>query len=272
MHLSVFYALTFAPAVLLVSLFAFLKLRAQRPHGTGADTMIRAASLSVHKNNEGGWWFGLLSTLLPIVGTATLLTIYWKTIPDRFPIHWGIDGQPNGWAVRGPGSIFGPLLLGLVLISGLGLLGELIARSSPGHEGRPAMIRTTRTVLVACSWFVTVLLCAISLLPLSHNPTNFVPFLSIGACVIGLGVVVYTTIRASRMRETMMSSQNSTDGRFWKAGLLYFNPADSALMVPKREGFGYTLNFGRPVCWLILAFVVLIPLILPILLHVSRHR
>ena len=70
----------------------------------------------------------------------------------------------------------------------------------------------------------------------------------------------------------IVASQNSTDGRFWKAGLFYFNPGDSALMVPKRQGFGYTLNFGRPVCWLIFALILLLPLILPLFLNVSSRR
>lgn len=74
------------------------------------------------------------------------------------------------------------------------------------------------------------------------------------------------------MERIIVASQNSTDGRFWKAGLFYFNPGDSALMVPKRQGFGYTLNFGRPVCWVIFALILLLPLILPLFLHVSSRR
>jgi uncharacterized membrane protein len=93
-----------------------------------------------------------------------------------------------------------------------------------------------------------------------------------GAVVFSLGVVGYVAFRAIRMERIIVASQNSTDARFWKAGLLYFNPGDSALMVPKRQGFGYTLNFGRPACWLIFAFILLLPLILPLFLHVSSHR
>ncbi len=118
----------------------------------------------------------------------------------------------------------------------------------------------------------TALLCSASLLPLAHNPTNFVPFLLLGAVIFGLGVVGYVAFRAIRMEQIIIASQNTTDGRHWKAGLFYFNPSDSALMVPKREGFGYTLNFGQPVCWLILASILLLPLILPLFVHVSSRR
>ncbi|WP_338249745.1 DUF5808 domain-containing protein [Dictyobacter halimunensis] len=36
------------------------------------------------------------------------------------------------------------------------------------------------------------------------------------------------------------------DDRYWYADLWYNNPDDSDLFVPKRFGFGWTLNFGHP--------------------------
>jgi len=43
------------------------------------------------------------------------------------------------------------------------------------------------------------------------------------------------------------------DDRFWKAGLLYINRDDPALVVGARFGVGWMLNFGNPVAWLLLA-------------------
>src|SRR5215469_8237532 len=42
----------------------------------------------------------------------------------------------------------------------------------------------------------------------------------------------------------------------WK-GMFYSNPDDPALLVPKRHGIGYTLNFGNPWSWVVLALVLL---------------
>ncbi|MBX6342828.1 MAG: hypothetical protein IRY97_10250, partial [Thermomicrobiaceae bacterium] len=44
----------------------------------------------------------------------------------------------------------------------------------------------------------------------------------------------------------------------WIAGFIYYNPDDPALMVPKRFGVGWTLNFARPAAWIFLAAVVLL--------------
>jgi uncharacterized membrane protein len=271
MHPSILYALTFVPVFLIIVSVAVLNWRRRLTHSSQPNAVVRTGSLNVSETNETGWRLGLLSTLLLIVGAATLLAIRWQTIPERFPIHWGISGQPNGWADRGLGSVFGPLLFTIALVVALGLLGELIGRSSPGHVGRATMIGTVRTILIASSWLVTTLLCSISLLPLAHDSTNLVPFLTLGAVVFGLAVVGYAAMRAVQMKQIRIAGQNSTDGHFWKAGLFYFNPSDSALMVPKRKGFGYTLNFGRPVSWLIAASIVLLPLMLPLFLYIHNR-
>jgi uncharacterized membrane protein len=46
------------------------------------------------------------------------------------------------------------------------------------------------------------------------------------------------------------------DDRFWKAGLLYVNRDDPALVVGARFGVGWMLNLGNPVACLILAGTV----------------
>ena len=50
-------------------------------------------------------------------------------------------------------------------------------------------------------------------------------------------------------------------------GIFYCNPDDPALLVPKRFGIGYTLNFGNPRSWVVLALIVLVAT-LPIMFSV----
>lgn len=51
------------------------------------------------------------------------------------------------------------------------------------------------------------------------------------------------------------------DGRHWKAGMFYFNRGDSRILVPKRLGFGRTLNFAHPVAWVMFAAPIIIGVI-----------
>jgi uncharacterized membrane protein len=43
------------------------------------------------------------------------------------------------------------------------------------------------------------------------------------------------------------------DDRFWKAGLLYVNRDDPAIVVAARFGIGWTLNYGNRIAWLLIA-------------------
>ncbi len=42
----------------------------------------------------------------------------------------------------------------------------------------------------------------------------------------------------------------------WKLGIIYLDPADHRLVVRQRICIGWTLNFGRPLAWAILAAIV----------------
>ena len=51
-------------------------------------------------------------TLLPIIAGLIL----WDKLPDRMPVHWGINGEPDGWASKGF-AVFGlPLILMVIQI------------------------------------------------------------------------------------------------------------------------------------------------------------
>jgi hypothetical protein len=62
----------------------------------------------------------------------------------------------------------------------------------------------------------------------------------------------------------------------WR-GIFYSNREDPELLVPKRYGVGYTLNFGNPWSWAVLALIVAmvaLPIVLSVMsvskLHKSR--
>lgn len=55
------------------------------------------------------------------------------------------------------------------------------------------------------------------------------------------------------------------DDRYWYGGLFYNNPDDPAILVPKRYGLGWTLNFGHPQSKLLLTGILLLPLVMLIL-------
>jgi hypothetical protein len=49
------------------------------------------------------------------VGLGVAGTLHWSDIPARFAVHWGIDGQANGWAHRSVPGVLQFVALGLGL-------------------------------------------------------------------------------------------------------------------------------------------------------------
>jgi uncharacterized membrane protein len=88
------------------------------------------------------------------------------------------------------------------------------------------------------------------------------PILPFAAGVLLLGAVAARTGQGgSRLNGNvrglaLAAGTDRDDDRFWKAGLLYVNRDDPALVVSARFGVGWTLNFGNPRAWLIIAGTV----------------
>lgn len=53
------------------------------------------------------------------------------------------------------------------------------------------------------------------------------------------------------------------------SGVFYSNPYDPSLLVPKRHGIGYTLNFGNRWAWPVLLTILALAL-LPLLLTIHN--
>ncbi|HYM05922.1 MAG TPA: DUF5808 domain-containing protein [Terriglobales bacterium] len=50
----------------------------------------------------------------------------------------------------------------------------------------------------------------------------------------------------------------------WRFRVFYYNPDDPAILVEKRYGIGYTLNFAQPAAWVML-IVILVCILVPVL-------
>lgn len=58
-------------------------------------------------------------------------------------------------------------------------------------------------------------------------------------------------------KENNQSKGSRDDDKLWIFGVFYYNPEDSSIMVPKRFGFGYTINFGNPISLIITSSILL---------------
>jgi uncharacterized membrane protein len=190
--------------------------------------------------------------LLGLVGVAVAL--FADRFPSPMPVHWNLQGRPNGWFPRTPLAMAFPLLLfGGILL----LLDGLV--SGGARTGPPKMAEAVRRLLGPLRW----------LLALMALPAAFAPLWGPTPVLVMAGVMVLVVVvqiaRAPRMAPA------SGDG--WR-GLIYMNPDDPRLVVPKRLGLGWTFNFAKPGAWVILGFLLLGPfaLVAVLMLKAATHR
>ena len=253
-------ALPFLWPTLGASAAVVLAHRATLPFAKSRSS-IREASLHPRPRSLPGGLLACAGPFLILAPVAAYLAARWSDIPARFPIHWSLDGVPNGWANRTPLGVFGPLLYmtGLCLMN-LIIIWMIARRSRGTTQSRTAIIRMihllSHGLAVLASWIA--IRCA-----LGHgmpNPTV------VSAVIIGFLGICIAAARSTLFDGTDTDDPSPDAG--WRGGIIYFNPDDPALLVEKRMGIGYTLNMARPSAWILLGIMLLIP---AVLLLVTPH-
>jgi len=212
-----------------------------------------------------GWFAGRRQTV--VADTS------WRGEPEAFPARWllpavaviaatvivGVLRYPHlpAYLTRGdhrvatsPASAFA-VVVGQLYATGLwtGLL-VLVYRSRPDLDTADpaASLRSYRKalgafgraglILLACV-DASVLLFALHLWHVLH--------LSGGA-----NLLVALTVAGAQ-------ATDRDDDRYWKGGIVYANLDDPALLVGARVAFGWTVNLGNPIAWLLVAGFLTLP-------------
>ncbi len=248
-----------APAVLLAGwVLTFRAARSATLAYAVPVSAVRVASLSPRAEARPVTWLLWVGPFALLALAAVYTALHWDQIPARFATHWGFNGQPDAWAERTPGGVYQPLLHGFLTCGLLALTSWQIASNSRGSSQTR---RFTSRLLVVTGYAIAALFGWLTIrLPLAStdNPTPaFVLSLAFPIVVVGASLLF-----ASRRRyPEPPGDADSTADRYWKGGLIYYNPNDPALFVEKRIGIGYDLNFGNRLSWLLIGAVALMPLL-----------
>jgi len=185
---------------------------------------------------------------LLLAGGAFWLRAHWAEVPARVPMHWGVNGQVDRFVDRSPLAVGLPLLLGAALCAIL-LLFALVLRNSPRHAFQKPSLRLVlagELFIAAVCWGVVMASATGGrlLLPV----LIFAGFATIA--LFGLTAGLFAGLR-NQAPERNPSARRA---------LFYSDPQDPALFVPKRRGYGYTINFGHPAALPVTLLLLLLPL------------
>ena len=187
-------------------------------------------------------WIGLVLPAFAFpLAAAAYLRAHWDEIPVRIPVHWDAHNHVNRWADKSVRAVYGPPLFagGIMLIMVLLTL-ALFYGSRRGRQ-RTAIVK----MLVATIYFLGLLFSGIGLMPVvTLSPAAlFIP-----AMIFPLLLLVWVI---KVLRDPRIPAETTPDN-CWYLGSIYVNSQDPAIFVQKRIGFGYTINMGNRLAWLIM--------------------
>ncbi|PTL76376.1 DUF5808 domain-containing protein [Vitiosangium sp. GDMCC 1.1324] len=202
-----------------------------------------------------------------LAGAAAWLASRWDSLPERWVIHWGPGGVPNGYASKTFGGVFGPLLFAAALAVFLELIAELTERITRARR-MPRLARAYGNFVRWVSIAVVASIAAVTVLLPSSTPPS--PRLILGMILgsIVLALVAGGLGLASAVREMTAKGESLPKGY---GPLLYRNPEDPRLLVPKLSGVGWTLNFAHRSAWLLLA-LLLLPVLVALIIAFAAAR
>lgn len=218
------------------------------------------------------------------VATIVIGVLRYPDLPARLAI--GVAGGAGRHVPKSVVSAFA-VVAGQLWVTALwtGLL-VLVYRSRPDLEAADpaASLRRYRGFLTACAKVILVLAALVDLTLLLVALRTWqvyrvsgagaaLPLLPFAAGLLALAVVMLRAgqggfrLPGGRQRGARHTDDGSRraagterdDDRFWKAGVIYVNRGDPALMVAARFGVGWTFNFANPAAWLIVAGIVAVP-------------
>lgn len=201
-----------------------------------------------------------------LITLAIGLALY-PSVPDMVPTHFDFAGNVNQWTPKGPALIAFPLLFEVFMAACFIFSHWMAIRSKKDVDpARPAistyaygafaraeciLLLVGGSVLTAVLGIVMILMMAEILSMLVTIALIIVATLILVGATIAISVV-YGQSGSRLVKRLEENGDIITDNdEHWKAGVFYWNKDDASLILPKRFGVGWTMNWARPAAWLI---------------------
>lgn len=256
---------------IVASFIAFYRAR-QRvlPHAV-PPTMIREAELHDYDRIIPGGWMTASGPFILLAACAGYLWIR----GGENPTPTDLDGHRLSVYLVSTAGILASLTLILY-----GLAHWVRPVHAGGDEGARELKfrKIVSAILLVIEYFITLQASWIMLVPRRGDLTRvaLLPLVLVFVLVaivmlarLGQGGSRMPATDQTRIPSSSVPVGDRTPDRYWKLGVFYFNRDDSAVLVEKRFGLGYSLNFARPTAWIILSLGLMGPLI-PIAAHLLR--
>ena len=191
-----------------------------------------------------------------LLAAAGLLLLFWGDVPQRWTVHWSLDGQPDGWATRSVAAAVGPLIIGFFIWLAIEATASWIGRGGRATPAPPQMLAVQATLTRAVGLGVMVLIATLTLALPFVQPRSSAPMLMAALIELGMTIAIAVAWASRRVRRLRESGVAIPEGY---GGVIYKNARDARLWVPKMAGIGWTINFAHRWAWPVMIGIFALP-------------
>ncbi|SDP11031.1 Uncharacterized membrane protein [Arthrobacter sp. ok909] len=215
-------------------------------------------------------WLWLAPAVIVTVTTVVIGVVSYPSMPEMLAVHYGANGAPNRVAAKSVGTAFSLVFVQIGVTALLAGIAAAIFHSRPDLDpahpvGSARWYRQYMSLgakaLLGLAAMIDVGMLGSSLLMWTGTVTRWAPLVVVLPILAAVVVAIMVLAGNNRERDEGEKDTGLThrdDDKYWRGGLFYANRDDHALMVPRRFGLGWTLNFGNPKSAIFLAGVVVL--------------
>ncbi|QUQ63993.1 DUF1648 domain-containing protein [Kutzneria sp. CA-103260] len=212
-------------------------------------------------------WLWLTPAVAITVATAVLGVILYPSMPETLTVHYGANG-PDRLAAKSIGAAFALVFVQIGVTALLTAITVAAFRSrpdlDPAHPVGSARwhrryLALGAKTLLGLAAMIDLAMLGSSVLMWTGTVTWWARLVVVVPILAAVVVALVVLARNNRERDGSERDTGLThrdDDKHWRGGLFYVNREDSALVVPRRFGLGWTLNFGNPRTAMLAAGVV----------------
>ncbi|MBE0069704.1 DUF1648 domain-containing protein [Thermoanaerobacterium thermosaccharolyticum] len=223
-------------------------------------------------------WF-LLPAAIVILTLAVGIYMY-PNIPQRIPVHFNFRGEADSFADKSILSVFSICIVQTVMTALMFFSYKMIELAKQQIDPSDPEISKEKNLRFRRIWsgfvvFASIIINAMLMVTafivygVGGSWQNNMAIFSLLMVLVITIVVIVISIKTGQGGERIkighenekLTSVDRDDDKYWKGGLIYYNPDDPALFVEKRFGVGWTFNFARPTAWLFILAIILIILV-----------
>lgn len=227
--------------------------------------------------------------IIPMIVTVGLI-IYtfmkYDQMPAMIPTHWGPTGEADAFSEKTYFSVIALPLILLVMQGMFLLMSEGMkfsgARLNPANKKKSlaqqlAFRKYTSLLALFISIGITLMMGYFHLQTIHPEISSSIVmwalpliFLILTFVVVGIyAIKVGQSGSRLKVEGGSPAAENKIavdEDRYWKGGLYYMNKNDPSILVEKRFGVGWTLNFAHPISWIVLLLPLILILVITFLL------